>query len=53
MTLKEGRPLVVCPREAPLSTIHLRNMLALAELQNFGAFDGGGLPLGLQLLRRR
>ncbi len=31
VTLKEGRPLVICPREAPLSAIHLRNMLRLAE----------------------
>ena len=29
--LKQKRPLIVCPRETPLSTIHLRNMLTLAE----------------------
>ena len=29
--LKERRPLVLVPREAPLSTIHLRNLLTLAE----------------------
>jgi 4-hydroxy-3-polyprenylbenzoate decarboxylase len=29
--LKENRPLVVVPRETPLSTIHIRNMLQLAE----------------------
>lgn len=29
--LKEGRPLVLVPRETPLSAIHLRNMLRLAE----------------------
>ena len=29
--LKQKRPLLVCPRETPLSTIHLKNMLALAE----------------------
>ncbi len=29
--LKEGRPLIVVPRETPLSLIHLRNLTALAE----------------------
>lgn len=29
--LKEGRPLVLVPRETPLSLIHLRNLAALAE----------------------
>lgn len=29
--LKERRPLVVVPREAPLSSIHLRNLLTLSE----------------------
>jgi flavin prenyltransferase len=32
VTLKERRPLILVPRETPLSAIHLRNMLALAEL---------------------
>ncbi len=32
VTLKEGRPLVVVPRETPLSVIHLRNLLTVAEL---------------------
>ncbi len=31
VTIKECRKLVVVPREAPLSRIHLRNMLTLAE----------------------
>ena len=31
VTLKERRPLVVVPRETPLSSIHLRNMLTLSE----------------------
>ncbi|MBI39039.1 MAG: 3-octaprenyl-4-hydroxybenzoate carboxy-lyase [Leptospiraceae bacterium] len=31
VTLKERRPLVVVPREAPYSLIHLRNMTALTE----------------------
>ena len=32
VTIKERRPLIAVPRETPLSAIHLRNMLALAEL---------------------
>jgi len=31
VTLKEGRKLVLVTREAPLSVIHLRNMVAVAE----------------------
>jgi 4-hydroxy-3-polyprenylbenzoate decarboxylase len=31
VALKEGRTLVLVPRETPYSTIHLRNMLALSE----------------------
>lgn len=32
VTIKEKRTLVIVPRECPLSTIHLRNMLSLSEL---------------------
>ena len=32
VTLKERRPLVLVPRESPLSQIHLRNLLTLAEM---------------------
>jgi 4-hydroxy-3-polyprenylbenzoate decarboxylase len=32
VTLKEKRKLIIVPRETPLSPIHLRNMLTLAEL---------------------
>lgn len=30
--LKEGRTLILVPRETPLNSIHLRNMLALSEM---------------------
>lgn len=29
--LKESKPLIVCPREMPLSTIHIKNMLTIKE----------------------
>ncbi len=32
VTLKEGRKLIMVPRESPLSQIHLENMLALARM---------------------
>ena len=32
VALKEGRPLIIVPRETPLSAIHLENMLKLARL---------------------
>jgi 4-hydroxy-3-polyprenylbenzoate decarboxylase len=31
VTLKEGRKLILVPREAPLSLVHLRNLVAVAE----------------------
>jgi len=31
VVLKEGKPLILVPRETPLSTIHLENMLKLAR----------------------
>lgn len=41
VTLKQRRPLVVVPRETPLSQIHLKNMLTLAEC---GAFIVPAMP---------
>jgi len=35
VTLKEKRPLVVVPRETPLSIVHLRNMLEAAKIGVF------------------
>ncbi|NOZ26298.1 MAG: UbiX family flavin prenyltransferase [Nitrospirae bacterium] len=32
VAIKEGRPLVLSPRETPLSAVHLENMLKLARL---------------------
>lgn len=32
VVLKQKKHLIICPREAPLNTIHLRNMLTLAEM---------------------
>ncbi len=32
VTIKEGRKLVICPRETPLNVIHLENMLRLARI---------------------
>ncbi|MDP3031713.1 MAG: UbiX family flavin prenyltransferase, partial [Rhodocyclaceae bacterium] len=31
VVLKEGRPLILVPRETPLSTLHLENMLKLSR----------------------
>ena len=41
VALKQRRPLVVMPRETPLSQIHLKNMLTLAEC---GAFFVPAMP---------
>lgn len=41
VTLKEGRKLVIVPRETPLSAIHLENMLRLAR---FGAAIVPAMP---------
>jgi polyprenyl P-hydroxybenzoate/phenylacrylic acid decarboxylase-like protein len=35
VTLKEGRPLVLVPREAPLSPVHLRNLYELSQMGVF------------------
>lgn len=32
VTIKECRPLILCPRETPLSTIHLENLLKLSAI---------------------
>ena len=32
VAIKEGRTLIVVPRESPLSALHLQNMLTLARL---------------------
>jgi 4-hydroxy-3-polyprenylbenzoate decarboxylase len=32
VSIKEKRPLILVPRESPLSPIHLRNLLALSEI---------------------
>lgn len=32
VVLKQHRPLTICPRETPLNTIHLKNLLSLAEM---------------------
>ena len=32
VTIKEGRKLVICPRETPLNVIHLEHMLRLARI---------------------
>ena len=45
VTLKEKKPLVIVPRETPLSAIHLRHMLTLSEM---GAFIVPPMPAWYQ-----
>lgn len=57
VTLKEGRRLVLCPRETPLSRIHLKNMLAAQEagaviMPFMPAFYGDGPPSLDAMMRR-
>jgi 4-hydroxy-3-polyprenylbenzoate decarboxylase len=33
VTLKEGRPLIIVPRETPLGEVHLSNLLTLAKMR--------------------
>ena len=57
VTLKEGRRLVLCPRETPLTRTHLKNMLAAQEagaviMPFMPAFYGGELPLAIEIMMR-
>lgn len=57
VTLKEGRRLVLCPRETPLTSTHLKNMLAAREagaviMPFMPAFHGGDPPLSLEDMMR-
>jgi 4-hydroxy-3-polyprenylbenzoate decarboxylase len=48
--LKEGRKLVVVPRETPLSTIHLENMLRLRQAGAVILFAAPGFYAGAETL---
>ena len=57
VTLKEGRRLVLCPRETPLTRTHLKNMLAAQEsgaviMPFMPAFHAGDPPLSLEIMMR-
>ena len=48
VALKEGRKLVLCPRETPLSTIHLENMLTVRRAGATVLFLAPGFYHGAQ-----
>jgi 4-hydroxy-3-polyprenylbenzoate decarboxylase len=48
VALKEGRRLVVVPRETPLSTIHLENMLRLRQAGAVILFAAPGFYTGAE-----